>query len=76
MRRRNWRVLLTGLVLILAAAGFFVGMQSLAPTSNDPVALMRIVGEVSGALVGLGLIMMVFGAVGRRTTTGSRRASN
>jgi hypothetical protein len=76
MRRRNWRVLLTGLALFLVAAGFFVGMQILAPTSNDPVALMRIVGQVSGAVAGLGLVMMLFGALGRKTASGPKRASN
>jgi hypothetical protein len=76
MRRRNWRVLLTGLALFLAAAGFFVGMEIRAPTSNDPVALMRIVGQVSGAVAGLGLVMMLFGALGQKTASGPRRASN
>jgi hypothetical protein len=68
MRRRNWRVLLTGLALILAAGAFFVGMQTLAPTSNDPVAMMRIVGQVSGVVSGLGLVMTFIGGIGRKTT--------
>jgi hypothetical protein len=67
MRRRNWRVLLTGLALVLAAGAFFVGMQTLAPRSNDPIALMRIVDQVSGVVSGLGLVMMLVGGVGRRT---------
>jgi hypothetical protein len=34
--------------------------------SNDPVALMRTVGDVSGAVGGLSLVMIVFGLVGRK----------
>jgi hypothetical protein len=66
MRRRNWRVFFVGLVLILAAAAFFLGMGTTAPRSNDPVALMQIVGEVSGAVAGLGLVMMLVGWIGKK----------
>jgi uncharacterized protein (TIGR03382 family) len=66
MRRKNWRVASVGLILILAAVAFFVGMQGAAPRSNDPAALMQTVGQVSGGVGALGLVMLGFGLIGRR----------
>lgn len=67
MRRKNIRVVVTGLVMLVLAGGFFFGMDAaLAPRSNDPVAMMRTVGQVSGAVAGLGAVMIVFGLIGRR----------
>ena len=66
MRRRNWRVVVVGLSVLVLAAGFFLGMTTIAPRSNDPVALMRTVGQVSGVGVVLGLLMIVVGAIGRK----------
>jgi uncharacterized protein (TIGR03382 family) len=66
MRRKNWRVASVGLILILAAVAFFVSMQSAAPRSNDPAALMQTVGQVSGGVGALGLVMLGVGLIGRR----------
>ena len=66
MRRRNWRIVIVGLVMILAAAGFFLGMQGVAPKSNDPVAMMRTVGQAAGAVSGIGLVMLIVGWIGKR----------
>ncbi len=66
MRRTNWRVVIVGLILIVAAAAFFLGMETTAPISNNPVELMTTVGQVSGAVGAIGLVMMVFGLIGRR----------
>ena len=67
MRARNWRVLATGLVVMAAAVAFFLGMQTTAPRSTDPVELMRTVGLVSGVAGGIGLMMVIIGLVGRRS---------
>ena len=67
MRRTNWRVLIVGLVLILLGAGFFLGMLPIASKSNDPEALMQTVGQVSGAVGGIGLVMIIFGLIGRKS---------
>jgi len=66
MRRTNWRVVIVGSVLIAAAAAFFFYMQGLAPKANDPAALMRTVGQVAGAVGVLGLVMLVFGWMGKK----------
>jgi hypothetical protein len=57
---------IVGLVLLLAAVAFFFAMGTIAPRSNDPVDLMRTVGQVSGGVGALGLVMFVFGLIGRR----------
>ncbi len=66
MRQKNWRVIIVGAVLLVLAAAFFLFMMTIAPKSNDPVALMQIVGQVSGAVAGLSLVMIVFGLIGKK----------
>lgn len=66
MRRRNWRIVIVGFVLIVIAFGFFFFMQSIASTSNDPVALMQTVGTVAGVVVGISLVMIIIGLIGKK----------
>ena len=66
MRKTNWRLVIVGFALIVLALIFFAGMTLMTGRSSDPVALMQTVGQVSGALGGLGLVMAIFGVVGRR----------
>ena len=66
MRRKNWRIVIVGLVLIVIALAFFLFMMSLASKSNDPVALMQTVGTVAGAVGGISLVMIIIGMVGKR----------
>jgi hypothetical protein len=66
MRRRNWRVVIVGSVLLFAAAGFFLYMLSIASRSNDPAALMQTVGQVAGAVGGLSIAMIIVGLIGKK----------
>jgi len=66
MRRRNWRLIVVGLVLIVLAAGFFVFMMGMAPKSNDPKTMLETVGQVSGAVIGISVVMILFGLIGRK----------
>ena len=66
MRRRNWRVILSGFVLIVLARGFYLFMLTVASQSTDPVALMQTVGTVSGVLGGISLVMIILGLVGKK----------
>jgi hypothetical protein len=66
MRHKNWRVTIVGGVLALLAIAFFFVMMTMASKSNDPAALMRTVGQVSGAVGGIGIIMSVFGFIGTK----------
>jgi hypothetical protein len=70
MRKTNWRLVIVGLVLVVLAAGFFVGMMAMTSRSNDPVALMQTVGTVSGVVGALGLVMALFGFRGTRSAAG------
>jgi hypothetical protein len=66
MRRRNWRIVIVGFVLILMALGFYFFMLSIASSSTDAVALMQTVGSVAGAAVGISLVMIVIGLIGKK----------
>ena len=66
MRRKNWRIIIVGFVLIVLALGFYFFMLSIASTSNDPATLMETVGTVSGAVVGLSLVMIILGLIGKK----------
>lgn len=66
MRKRNWRLIAVGTVLLVLAILFFLSMRDMTLWSNDPVALMRTVGEVSGAVGGISLVMIMFGLIGRK----------
>jgi hypothetical protein len=67
VRTRNWRLAIVGLVMIVGAAAFFLFMGTMATQSTDPVELMRTVGQVSGAVGGIGLFVIVMGLIGRRS---------
>jgi uncharacterized protein YpmB len=66
MRRRNWRVVIVGFILAVMAVAFYFYMQSIAPKSNDPVALMKTVGTVAGVVCGLSLAMIILGMIGKK----------
>jgi len=69
MRQKNWRVIATGIALVILAGAFFVfAMLFMAPQSNAPSELMSTVGTVSGAAGGIGLVMAIFGFVGKKKT--------
>ena len=67
MRRKNWRLIIVGFVLIAIAIGFYFFMLTIASTSTDPAALMQTVGTVSGVVAGLSLVMIIIGLIGRKT---------
>ena len=66
MRRKNWRIVVVGVVLIVMALAFYFYMLSIASKSNDPVALMQTVGQVAGVVGGLSIAMIIIGLIGRR----------
>lgn len=68
MRQRNWRVILTGILLIVLAAGFFFFMLTVASQSTDPTAFMQTVGQVSGVLIGISIAMIIVGLIGKRVS--------
>lgn len=65
MRRKNMRFVVTGSVLIVLAVLFFLFFLSIASKSNDPAALMSVVGTTSGVVMGLGLFLLIAGWIGK-----------
>ena len=61
------RVITVGLILVVLAVAFFCYMLSIASKSNDPKALMQIVGQVSGVVGGIGIVMSIVGLIGKKT---------
>jgi hypothetical protein len=66
MRRRNWRPVIAGILLIVLAVGFYLFMLSISSQSNDPVAMLQTVGTVSGTLIGISLAMIIVGLIGKK----------
>jgi hypothetical protein len=66
MRQRNWRLVLTGFLFLLLAAGFFLFMTPLAGSSTDPVEFMRLIGQVSGVVGGVSVFLILFGLIGKK----------
>jgi len=67
MRRRNWRLVFTGILLIVLALVFYFLMLSSSSNSTDPAALMQLVGSIAGAAFGLSLIFILVGLIGRKS---------
>ena len=65
MRQRNWRFVSVGVAMVVLAVAFFLGMPTIAPRSNDPVAMMQTVGQVAGVVAALGAVVAVIGLIGR-----------
>jgi len=64
---KNQRFVLVGGALIALAIAFFLFFLSIAPKSNNPAELMRVVGTVSGVVGGIGVAIIVFGKIARKT---------
>ncbi len=62
---KNKRLILAGGLAIGLAVVFFIVMLSMSPKSNDPAAMMQTVGQVSGVVGAIGLVMLIFGFVGK-----------
>jgi hypothetical protein len=66
MRKRNWRLIIAGFIFGALALGFSLFMTSIASSSTDPVALMQIVGQASGVVGGISLVMIAVGLIGKK----------
>ena len=66
MRQKNWRLVVVGGVLIVLAVGFFIVMMGMAAKSTDPKGLMQTVGQVSGVVGGISIVMIIAGLIGRK----------
>lgn len=60
------RFVITGLLFIFLAVGFFVIMLGVAGQSNDPAEVMRIVGQASGIAIGISVALIIAGLIGKK----------
>jgi hypothetical protein len=66
MRRRNWRVVIAGVLLLVMAVVFYNILSTMAPQSTDPVEMMGIAGSIAGTAIGIGVVMMLIGLLGKK----------
>ena len=67
MRKRNPRLIVVGGVMIALAIVFFFVMMSFAPQSSDPKALLKIVSQTAGVVIGVGIFVAIAGAIGTKS---------
>ncbi|MFM9862074.1 MAG: hypothetical protein ACKVRO_00570 [Micropepsaceae bacterium] len=66
MRQKNWRLVIVGGVMVALAVVFFLVMLGIAGQSTDPAALMTVVGQTSGVVLGIGVAVAVIGYIGKK----------
>ena len=66
MRRINWRMISGGVFLIVLAVVFFFIMSSNASMSTDPQEMMRLAGQISGGAIGVSVVMIIIGLIGKK----------
>jgi len=66
MRRINWRLIATGVLFIVLAVVFFFIMSANASASTDPQELMRLTGQASGVAIGVSVVLIIFGFIGKK----------
>jgi hypothetical protein len=66
MRRINWRMISGGVFLIVFAVGFFFIMSSNASASTDPQELLRLTGQISGVAIGVSVVLIIIGLIGKK----------
>lgn len=64
MRQKNWRLVIVGGVLIGLAIVFYFVMLAMAGQSTDPKALLEIVGQTAGVVIGIGCAAAIIGYIG------------
>lgn len=57
---------MAGFIFSAIAIGFYIFMQSIAPSSTDPVALMQTAGGGAGVVIGISFVMVIFGLIGKK----------
>jgi len=55
-----------GVFLIVLAVVFFFIMLSNVSMSTDPQELMRLVGQISGGAIGVSVVMIIIGLIGKK----------
>ena len=67
MRKRNMRLVYTGAGLAVFAVLFFFVMMSFSSQSTDPKALLAIVGQTAGVMLGIATTLAIIGFIGTKS---------
>jgi hypothetical protein len=70
MRERNWRLVRVGGVLLAFAVVVFVAMLVIFPPSPDTAEMIHRLGQITGAVGGAGVALMIVGLIGKKVPTG------
>lgn len=66
MRQPNWRLVIVGAALVGLAIVFYFVMLGMSGQSTDPQALMQVVGQTSGVVIGIGVAAAIIGYMGKK----------
>jgi formate/nitrite transporter FocA (FNT family) len=66
MRQIKWRAIIGGVLFMVLAVGFYFFMLANASMSTDPQELMRLVGQLSGFVFALSIILIIIGLIGKK----------
>lgn len=67
MRKRNWRLVIMGIFLIVIAFAIFLFVPSLGAYSTDPVEFTRLIGQVAQVIIGVSVALIVIGVIGKKS---------
>jgi hypothetical protein len=70
MRERNWRLVRVGGVLLAFAIVVFVAMLVIFPPSPDTAEMIHRLGQITGAVGGAGVALMLVGLIGKKASAG------
>lgn len=66
MRKRNWRLVIVGILFIVLAFAVFLFVPSLGAYSTDPVEFTRLIGQVAGVIIGVSVALIIIGLIGKK----------
>jgi hypothetical protein len=69
MRQRNWRLFAAGMLLLGFAVAFFTVMLGVTQHSSDTAEMINRIGQVAGAVGGLGVALAIIGVIGKKAPT-------
>jgi succinate dehydrogenase hydrophobic anchor subunit len=70
MRERNWWLVRVGGVLLVFAVVVLVAMLVIFPPSPETAEMIHRVGQITGAVGGAGVALMIVGVIGRKVPAG------
>jgi len=66
MRQKNWPLIIIAVILVVLAVGLFFGISILVSQGTALPSDMEKTGQISGALIGIALVLLVYGLIGKK----------